>query len=177
VKRFPSGGWAVISVVVALLFVPAAVGATTASIVELRGPSGVRAQVTPAQQLQTAEAPPSSFQGFTATLSPGCTNIFTVPATQGYVLRQLTVAGTTGDYVTFYADSNCTGAPFTQAIPISGDAVLPLDPGVGLAAGATVSANFINNGGIPPSLYGLGYLVPTADMPATTPFAAARSRR
>ncbi|HEV3295367.1 MAG TPA: hypothetical protein VG123_40835, partial [Streptosporangiaceae bacterium] len=74
----------------------------------MRGPSGVTAQVTHAQQLQTAEAPPSSFQGFSATLTPGCTNIFTVPGTRGYVLRQLTVVGA-GSNVIFYVGSNCTG--------------------------------------------------------------------
>src|SRR5580704_12779630 len=120
VKRFPSGAWVVVGVVVGLLLVPATVGAATATLVELRGPSGVTAQVTHAQQLQTAEAPPSSFQGFSATLTPGCTNIFTVPGTRGYVLRQLTVVGA-GSNVIFYVGSNCTGTPFSQAeVPTGG---------------------------------------------------------
>jgi hypothetical protein len=60
-RQLNGSGWFLAGVLVALVVVPASAAAATIGVTELAGSDGQGAAVTRAGQLDTAEAPPSSF--------------------------------------------------------------------------------------------------------------------
>jgi hypothetical protein len=64
IKNMSRGGWIVIGVVAALILVPTAAVAATASLVKIQGTSGNNADVTAANQLLTTEAKPTSYESY-----------------------------------------------------------------------------------------------------------------
>jgi hypothetical protein len=75
-KNMPRGGWIVVGIVIAVIAVPTAAVAATATLVKIKGTSGTKADVSPANQLLTTEADPSSLvnvgrsQAFARTAQP-----------------------------------------------------------------------------------------------------------
>ena len=91
-RALPVGAWIAISLLGAAILVPASAVATT-SLVGLVGPNGVRAGVTNASQLRTAEAAPGTFMVFNRNgLVPGpgnCQPLTSDVGTRGYVIKQV----------------------------------------------------------------------------------------
>jgi hypothetical protein len=169
------GGWIAVGLVIGLVVAPGAAIAA-ATVVQIVGTNGVtKAQVTPANQLQTAEAAPSSFVEHSGLLStPGnCTAIATAPANKGLVLKDLYVniydnpSPGPGQFFTLNKGSTCTTGYVVSinAGSVNGFSV-PLGPGFALKAGASLYAE--TSGSVKAGYYLYGYTVPAGDVPATT---------
>ena len=165
----------VAGMIVGALVVPR-VASAVGSLVTIQGAGGTqKAAVTKGHQLQTAEAPPSSFRAFEANSGQtACTVIVTVPATSGYVIRTVSIAVTSADTSGFplaavYPNGTCSGNQVLAGISTRSTDVftVPIEPGFALAAGRKLSLKVANQAGVAVSIY--GYLVPSADVPATTP--------
>jgi len=177
VKR--SGGpWLAAGLVAGMLLAPAAaIGA--AGLVGIVGSNGKRAQVTAANQLQTAPAGPSQYRSkWTAGVSSGgCLQVFAVPSTRGAVVTRVTANTWTNpspgaaNNVTIFRDAACTVSTASIVTRINppgfGIDVVEFDPGFALKANARLYAQA--QGGVITELTVTGYLTPKAAVPATTP--------
>ncbi len=157
-----------------VLLGPGAAQAAT-SLVGIVGSSGTRAAVAPTGRLLTSEAAPSQFRGFHAYAASGsCTLIGTVPASNGYVIRQI-VFDTYDDPSPGSASAiqvyigNCFTFPIATAHPGTvGVTQVDFDPGQALKAGTQLY--YLNAGGAHATLWIRGYTVPPVAVPANSPF-------
>ncbi|MFL5798087.1 MAG: hypothetical protein ACJ77A_09160 [Actinomycetota bacterium] len=160
----------------ALLFprVAEAVG----SIVTIQGAgSTTKAGVTKANQLESAEAPPSAFRVFrhSEAADPNCHPFFNaVPADTGFIVRTAVVSVTepssSGLTLTaVFPNGTCSGQPLASApTQVASDYSIPIEPGFAVAPGRRFSMEVAAPGAVV-DVYLYGYLVPAADVPATTP--------
>jgi hypothetical protein len=173
-RALPTGAWIAIGLMASAILVPASAIATT-SLVGLVGANGVRAGVTNAAQLRTAETSPGSFLVFNRNgLISGlgnCMPLTTNVGTRGYVIKQavfnvfVTGAGQ-GNYLALYTDDSCDTFIAIQTPPTVGTFVYPIDPGYAIQAGGGLWAEAFGQvqGGV--TVY--GYTVPANDVPFAT---------
>jgi hypothetical protein len=175
-RALPIGAWIAIGLVGAAILVPASAVATT-SLFGLVGPNGVRAGVTNASQLKTAEAAPGTFMVFNRNgLVPGpgnCQPLTSDVGTRGYVIKQVvfnvfvdTNPGQ-GEFIALYTDPDCSGDFVAVETPATvGTYVYPIDPGYGIQSGGGLWAQAFGHvqGGV--TTY--GYTVPAGDVPFVT---------
>src|SRR3954451_22877942 len=90
--RLSSGAYVLVGVLVGGLLAPAAVYATS-TIVNIAGPSGRKAEVSTANQLQVAESSPAAYfeSGYPQATTAHCTVIATPPSGKALVVTQLSV--------------------------------------------------------------------------------------
>ncbi len=176
-----SGGlWLAVGLVAGILLAPAAVG--SAGLINIVGTNGKRAQVTPANQLQTAPASPAMYRNvFTPGIVSTCSVVFAAPAKSGAVVTSVAFnvwqnpAPGLGSYVFVSLNSACSGRIVTRFNPGGiGMTVVPFNPGFALKAGAKLYA--VALGSVATELTVTGYLVPKAAVPATTPTARQSAR-
>jgi hypothetical protein len=170
-KRWAGTPWLAFGLVVGLLLAPAAAYAAV-NLVGIVGSNGKRAQVTGANQLQTAEATPAQFKAINFFGPGACTVVFTVPNTKAFVLKQVlfdvyadpTPGGS--NYISISAEPTCNN-PFALVNPGSvGGYPIPLEPGFALKAGAKLYGATAGN--VAGDLYMLGYFVPKSAVGSTT---------
>jgi hypothetical protein len=172
-----SGAWLAVGVAAGVLLAPAAaVGA--AGLVRIVGSNGKRAEVTPANQLQTASASPAQFRSvLTFVVSSSCLPVFTAPAKKGVVVTSIVFNvlqnSTPGidAYAAVYRTASCANSNadlVARDTPTgTGVSVVPFEPGFALKAGAKLYAKA--SGGVLSDLRITGYLVPKNAVPRTTP--------
>jgi hypothetical protein len=149
------------------------------SIVTIQGGgSTTKAAVTKANQLQTAEAAPSAFREFTTSSGPtGCLAFGTVPSTKGFIAKSVVldvpVKAVGGlELVTVYPNGTCTGREMVSApTSVIGDYSFPFEPGFAVGHGKHFSMKVVSAGAVA-AVYVTGYLVPSGDVPATTPISS-----
>jgi hypothetical protein len=192
IKNMSRGGYIVVGIVVALLLVPTAAYAATLynGIV---GSSGKKANVTAAGQLLTTEALPKTYQDYdgngdnsaiSGNPSFGCNPVGSaIPAGKAFVVQQVSfdifeanaASLTSGVNVSnagveLDADPpgfNCDSYQITSADPPDGDpgnVAIPLTPGYVVPSGYQID---MGTGGLDAYVEVTGYLVPSADAPAT----------
>jgi len=170
-------GWFLAGVLVALVVLPAGAVAATIGVTELAGSNGQRADVTQAGQLDATEAPPSSFvtrlggADLTSASQSECVTFPVISSTKAVVIRQFTVTaygvpGTLGS-VLLYEGPACQPSDVIDQLSYTtpGITSLPIDPGVALPEGGTISVNVLGLGVL---VAFLGYTVPAGDVPAYT---------
>ena len=169
---------AVAIVVAAALFSP--VGAVAAGqLVEISSVSGRKADVTRAEQLQTAEASPHQFiRGFGGTTG-GCSTVLTAPSTKAVVVKTIAVdfySVPTVGYVYLYlgTPTNCPDsfltAVDTEAVGVT---MLDLGPGIAIPAGGRLTVAAAN---VYAFVTAFGYKVPSEAVPATVADVSAPAR-
>jgi hypothetical protein len=170
-KRWAGTPWLALGLVVGLLLAPAAAYAA-ANLVGIVGSNGKRAQVTGANQLQTAEATPSQFKAINFFGPGACDVVYTVPSTKAFVLKQVLfdvyADPTPGsvNYMAISADAACIN-PIALVNPGSvGGYPIPLEPGFAFKAGAKIYGSTAGN--VAGDLYMLGYFVPKSAVGSTT---------
>jgi len=180
-KNMSRAAWLVTGIVVALLLVPTGVAAKGLKIAGIiTGPSGNRAEVTAANQLQVAEASPSSFYENQVLTSGGSYSaLATPPAGHSLIIKTIHIAfgGVTPGTSFFGAvvdASNCSGAQvgiidIVDFATTSGETQLSYDPGFTVPSGDVLCAISASGGGAQASDF--GYSVPAAAAPS---FAAPR---
>jgi hypothetical protein len=172
-RSLAPSGWVAVGLLLGAIALPTAAIAAF-SDVRIVGLSGSpQAQVTPANQLRVATTDPSRYQQFNGSFpNNACTNIGTVHATGGFILKQATfdvrydsVQGSSSFDV--HAGANCSGPIIVSVTPTGeGPVHIPLDPGFGLPAGTTISAA---STGVDANSFLLGYTTPTSAVPSITP--------
>jgi hypothetical protein len=183
-KIMSRGGYIAMGIVVALILVPTGIAAATVAYTGIEGTNGSTATVnhagvTSASQLLTAEASPSSFREYTGlALASGCTVLATVPSGHGFIVRNIEM-GPAGYFaseatVKYFTGSTCSGHQIATMVSVagtgswSGPQSFPLNPGFGIAAGDSISAS-VTEDAVNFDTYVQGYLVPSSDIPTTTP--------
>ncbi len=174
-RALPTGAWIAIGMVASAILVPASAVATT-SLVGLVGANGIRAGVTNASQLKTAETSPASFLVFSRNgLVPGPGNCMALTAnvgTRGYIIKQVAFnvfsdeSPGQGDFLALYSDHTCTTFIAVQTPATVNTTVFPIDPGFAIQAGGGLWAEAFGQiqGGV--TVY--GYTVPANDVPFAT---------
>jgi hypothetical protein len=199
IKNMSRGGWIVIGIVLVLVLVPT--GVATAAMLKYTGIEGTngqtstinKAQVTSAGQLLTTEAPPTSYEDYSAINvsaangeGPTCVTVgpSQIPAGEAFVIQEIYVtAGVVNSPTTISGPPNSTesggaveffvGSPGCTADDpyiTSGTATapggfsIPLTPGYVIPSGDTIDAYLVGMGG---DINITGYLVPSADAPST----------
>ena len=148
-----------------------------ASIVTIQGAGTTKkAAVTSGAQLQVAEAAPTSFREFTTSVSGdgACHQLGTIPSTKGFVVRSIVVdvpvASSSGLVLgQVWANGTCLGDGIVS-IPtkVVSAYSFAIEPGYAVAHGGHFGVKVIASGAIV-NVHVLGYLVPSGDVPATTP--------
>jgi hypothetical protein len=170
-------GWFLAGALVALVVVPAGAAAATIGVTELAGSNGQRAQVTRAGQLDTVEAPPSSFvtrlggADLTTAGQSKCVTFPVISSGKAVVIRQFTVTvygvpGSLGS-VLLYEGTDCQASRVIDQLSYAepGITTLPVDPGIALPKAGTISVS-IN--GLAALVAFFGYTVPASDVPSYT---------
>jgi hypothetical protein len=175
VKRMSRGGWITCGVVLGAIIAPSAALAAFSDIRIVGVSGGPVAQVTPANQLRTAEIDPSRHRRFVAGgfgSSGGCQS-FAAPAGNSLMLRQIQIDPFLNpnpglnDNVAIYVDKTCTDF-LTSVRPTTIDPItIPLEPGVGIKSGGGFSVRVAGN--IITTVTWLGYTMPSSAVPVTTP--------
>jgi len=174
-RSLSTGAWIAIGLVAGSILAPATAVAAT-SLVGIVGPNNVRAGVTSAGQLRTAEAAPYAFQVYArnGVVSGGCSVITTSVGTKAYIAKQVVFnvyedpTPGAGDYVALYSDAACSSQPIAVVTPGLVNAwTYPLDPGFAIQAGGGLYAQAF--GGVESDVTVYGYTVGATDVPATTP--------
>jgi hypothetical protein len=168
----------VLALVVGALLVPRVADAV-GSIVTIQGGGGTtKASVTNGKQLQVAEAPPSSFREFEQVATgTSCQPLATIPATKGFVVRSIAIemitpASTGFPIASVYPNGSCSGHDVASITTRSaGGRVIPVEPGFAIAAGGHMSMK-VGTVDALAAVYVFGYLVPSSDVPSTTPIAS-----
>jgi hypothetical protein len=176
-RQLSRSGWFVAGALVALVVVPAGAAAATIGVTELAGSNGQRAEVTRAGQLDTAQAPPSSFvtrlggADLTSASQSKCVTFPVISSTKAVVIRQFTVTaysvpGTLGS-VLLYEGPNCQPSKVIDQLSYATPGItnLPVDPGIALPKAGTISVNL---DGIAALVAFFGYTVPASDVPSYT---------
>jgi hypothetical protein len=165
-------GWIVVVALAMAVAVPTgALAATT--VVRIVGISGTSADVSPAHRLLTAESAPKSYVSagyFPVTGGGGCVHLFTAPAHQGVIVRQMVVRVKTdpsfdaSHVIGFVPSPTCAGAFVFEDQPSSlGTEVFTLEPGRPVPAGATFSVQAFGTG-LTAEIQVTGYKVPGASV-------------
>jgi len=172
------GGWLlVVGMVVGALIVPR-VATAVGSIVTIQGGGSTeKAAVTKGKQLQTTEAAPNTFRAFQSTTGQtACAVVATMPDNKGYVVKTvtLTITGAPGSglpLMIVYPNASCTGDDgiAVAATDKNGVITFPIEPGFGMAHGGKMSVKVLNTVSVVVSVF--GYVVPSGDVPITTPIA------
>lgn len=173
--------WLAAGVAAGLVLAPTAAVAAGIGMTSLVGPNGTKAAVARTGQVITATADPNEIRGFVSSIegddseSP-CTKLYSPPHGYSFVVTQIVTdtwenptPGADNDVAIYTGTTsqNCKTEVNDVNPPSFGDQVLPFTPGMVIPAGDDISA--IAYGGISVELYGLGYLVPSADAPHLTP--------
>jgi hypothetical protein len=171
-------GWMlVIGLVLGALLVPRVAEAVGSIVTIQGGGSTTKAAVTKANQLQGAEAPPSAFRVFRhGQVADNNCHPFSsiVPVNRGYVVRSVLVSVTSPSssgltLIGVFPNGNCTGQPVVSApTQVAANYTLPVEPGFAMAPGRRFSMEVPASGAVV-DVEVYGYLVPAADVPATTP--------
>jgi hypothetical protein len=153
------------------------VAQAVASIVTIQGAGTTKkAAVTSGGQLQVAEATPSSFREFEASVSGdgACHQFGTIPSTKGFVVRSVVVAVITASSSGFtmgqvWGNASCSGLAMVS-IPtkVVSDEAVAIEPGFGVAHNSHFGIK-VAAGGSAVDVHVFGYLVPSGDVPSTTP--------
>ena len=125
------------------------------------------------------EAPPSAFVRSRAiAASGGCIPIFTAPADKAIVVKTLLVdtyvnpSPSQLDYIAIHLGTDCgSNVVLFDSTTTVGLESIPLDPGVAVPAGQSLSVR--TSGDLRAEVYGMGYTVPAGAVPA----AAAPAKR
>lgn len=166
-------GWVIVGLVAGLVLVPTA--AVAATLMVLHGANGPGVNATNANQLLTAEAPPSTWvseYGWNDAAGT-CSNLPAVSKTRGFVVKQINidVLGTEADdsVVYIYRGTGCSSKNTVAEVDANGaNVVYPFDPGLALPAKGQLS--ILYNGPVSQvRVQALGYTVPASDAPAYTP--------
>ena len=161
---------AIAIVIAAALLSP--VGAVAAGqLVEISSVSGRKADVTRAEQLQTAEASPHQFvRGVSATSGGSCATLLTAPSTKAIVVKTVVVdiySATNPGFVLLSVATGATcGTNYVMGVDVDSRGVTELhfEPGVVVPANARFTA-LANSVGAEVSAY--GYKVTDTAVPAT----------
>jgi hypothetical protein len=180
-KNIRGGAGFVLGLIVAVLLIPSVAIAATATLTEIKGASGNKANVTAAGQLQTSPADINSafatnIFGFDA--GDGSVPIYAPPTGDAAVITSIHVdvsdlTGSADDYVVLDV---CNQGIFLDEVDTTTDGawVLPYSPGYVIPAGeslcAATAAGFAR-------VEANGYLVPAADAPSAPQTPAASSAR
>jgi hypothetical protein len=166
-------GWVLIGLVAGLIIAPAA--AVAATVMILHGANGPAVNATNANQLLTAEAPPSTWvseYGFND-VAGRCSNLPVVSRTRGFIVRQVNIdvfgGGTAGGNTTvfIYDAPGCATSKTVGEVDVSNaNFVYPFNPGIALPPGGQVSI-FYNGPSPQVRVQVLGYTVPRSDATAT----------
>ncbi len=173
--------WLAAGVAAGLILAPTAAVAAGIGVTSLVGPNGTKADVARTGQVITSTADPNEIRGFVTSLSGGgsessCTKLYSPPHGFSFVVTQVVTdtyldptPGSDNDVeiYTGTASTACKTAIADVNPPSVGDQVLPFAPGVVIPSGDDLSV--IAFGGVSVEVYGLGYLVPSADAPHLTP--------
>jgi hypothetical protein len=160
-----------------VLVVPQVAAAVSNAVQIQSGNGTAEADVTKAGQLQQTETAPSNFRVLDVQASGDgqCNQFAAAPAGKGLVVRQvvvtITVPSSAGvPFLAVYSNGTCTGRGLalvsTETI---GTTTLPITPGFALASGHRLSVNIVSPGTAAANAFLFGYLVPSADVPSTTP--------
>ena len=177
IKSLSRSGWLVVGLLAGLVLAPSAAIATATGLTELVGPGGHRASVTIAGQLNVAQAAPSDFAFRLAsvdTTSSFCQAAHVISHKLGFIVTEITVdtfdlpSPGANDSVVIFEGAHCTPKMVVTVVnPGSfGLTVVPLNPGLGLPAGGTMSIKVSDMGALA-NIY--GYTVPSKDVPGYTP--------
>ena len=182
------GRWRTVALVAAALFVGSVVGPplvqAATNLVTIAGPGGKQAKVSAAGQLLTTETTPSTFVhdaalGLTASSGP-CVPVATAPADKGLIVTQVVADVFTnptpggGQRIDVFSDSACSNLILDVNPGGIGAYGYPLQPGVAIPAGSSLSANVA--GAVQTEIYTYGYTVPSSEVPATSPASGASAK-
>jgi hypothetical protein len=186
IKNMPGVAWLVIGVLVTLLVIPSTAYAAALKFTGIEGTSTNKADVTPAGQLLTAEANPSSFyQPEFVYLDPGAylVPIAVPPSSSALVITTIHIdpyynptPGSTAEVGFEVLTSTGCDAPnvgsYEQAVypGSTGEIDIPLAPGLAIPAGATLCA--FATGDLDTAVSVSGYAVPSGAVPAEAAHAA-----
>jgi hypothetical protein len=191
-KHMPAAGWFVAGVAVAVLVIPATVGAVGAvaalKFTGIEGTSTNKADVTPAGQLQVAPvAPASLFQNsYITNLGSGASSVVAAPPTGDalivddvHVVVYSTPTSISYYYLEVEAGTACSGAyvgTFHQVFLAAavGNSDDPLAPGLVVPSGDSLCMTVYSPVDIAASVS--GYTVPAAAAPALAAHAAPAAR-
>lgn len=165
-------GWVIAGLVIGLIMAPAA--AVAATFMVLHGANGAAVNATNANQLLTAEAPPSTWvseYGWNEAAG-SCSNLPAASKTRGFVLKQINVdpIGTaSGDTVVWiYRGTGCHSADTIGEVDANGNNIVyPFDPGIALPEKGQISILY-NGPATQVRVQPLGYTVPASDAPSYT---------
>ena len=161
-----------VSMLIGSLAIPRIAQAVGSVVTIQGGGSTTRAGVTKANQLLGTETAASSLHAYRVSMSaPACHTLAAAPAQRGLILRQLVLTlistGGPGNSVVLYRGPGW--APLSEWLRISGQpgstVAVPLGDGFAVKAGDEIS---LQNGSLTGDVTALGYLVPSAAVPATT---------
>ncbi|MFL5798085.1 MAG: hypothetical protein ACJ77A_09150 [Actinomycetota bacterium] len=170
------GGWMlVLGLVVGAMLIPHVASALGSIVTIQGGGSTSKAAVTKGNQLQVAEGAPSSFREFTISHSGSvdCLAFGAVPSTKGFVVKSVVfsvIADTGGPQIALvYPNGTCSGnAMASTTTAVNGIFSFPFEPGFAVAHGKHFAVKIFSSlAGV--TVYVTGYLVPSSDVPATTP--------
>jgi hypothetical protein len=174
-------GWLIAGLAAGLILAPAA--AVAATVMILHGANGPEVNASSANQLLTAEAPPSTWvseYGF-SDVAGGCANLPVVSTTRGFIVKQINAdvlgvsSGDTAVYVS--KGPGCVSKNIIAEVDANGNNVVyPFNPGIALPAKGQVSIRY-NGPALQIRVQVLGYTVPGSDAPGTRRSWTARSRR
>ena len=163
-----------ICIVIAAILAP--VAATAAGqLVEVSSASGRKADVTRAEQLQTAEASPHQFvRHYTSLVNGGCDNGYTAPATKAIIVKTLHLdafVSDGSDAVGVYTrEGGCAGGEAVLVDTITAIGVTQVarsyEPGLVIPAGHTMT--FTPTSGLGAYAWINGYKVPATAVTGAT---------
>lgn len=167
-----AAGWMVVGLAGGLILAPAA--AVAATVMILHGANGPAVNATNANQLLTAEAPPSTWvseYGYNAAAG-SCSNLPVVSTTRGFVVKQVNVdvqGVSSGDSVVYVAKGpGCVSKNIVGEVDANGNnVVLPFNPGIAVPRRGQVSIRY-NGPAAEVRVQVLGYTVPASDAPGYT---------
>jgi hypothetical protein len=165
--------WLIAGLAAGLILAPAA--AVAATVMILHGANGPAVNATSANQLLTAEAPPSTWvseYGFNAAAG-SCANLPVVSTTRGFIVKQINVdvvGVSSGDSVAFVSKGpGCASKNIVGEVDANGNNIVyPFNPGIALPRGGQVSIRY-NGPAAGIRVQVLGYTVPASDAPGYTP--------
>ena len=179
-RRAPRSGWLVAGLVAGILLAPTAAVAAGVSVYSLVGPNGTKAAVTKAGQLQTTTIDPTMIRAFSDSGYTGgneCTRDFTVPHGKSLILTDATwdiwrdPTPGSGNDVWLSTASNCSSFLMDYNPGSVGAQEFTFGQGIVVTQGHSVYASSAG-GNLGAEYYAHGYLVPSADAPNPTSYAA-----
>jgi hypothetical protein len=168
-------GILVLGVMLGALLVPR-IASAVANVVTIQGSGSTnRAAVTKAHQIESAEAPPSAFREFSASSGDtSCVTFGAIPSDKGFIAKSVivnvTLSSSTGFVVAqVWPNGSCSGSDmFSTPTKVVGEYSLQFEPGFAMAHGKHFSLKVAATGAVV-GVYVFGYVVPSGDVPSTTP--------